>query len=318
MRILPVKRSESQLGQALLIVLLVMAVSLTVVLSIASRSITDISTTKLEEESLRAFSAAETAVEDALNNPLIGTHTGTVGDAATEPESAAQYEVTVSVDAPSVNPQQFVHPARPLSGETATFWFVGHNNSGNISCGGIPCYSGNNTSDFNVCWGNDGTDPSSSLAPAIELTIYYDPSRQATIGNFSNVVAEKDVFDPNNVRRSNNIFEPTSNCGGVSGVSMAFSTGDIEFRSFGNSGIPNGCAAVQGCLLMARAKLLYNTSPHLVGISVTDGNLPAQGIQVDATGQAGDSTRKVSVYQTYPEIPPVLDTAVFSLGGLAK
>ena len=46
-------------GQALLLVLLGMAVVLTIVLSILSRSVTDIAVTSREEEALRAFSAAE-------------------------------------------------------------------------------------------------------------------------------------------------------------------------------------------------------------------------------------------------------------------
>jgi Tfp pilus assembly protein PilX len=63
---------NNQNGQALLIVLLGMAVVLTLVLSIVSRSVTDVSITKRDEESLRAFSAAEAGVEQAL---LVGTGT---------------------------------------------------------------------------------------------------------------------------------------------------------------------------------------------------------------------------------------------------
>ena len=60
------KRNVGNQGQALLIVLLTLSVVLTIVLSIVSRSITDISITSLEEDSQRAFNAAEAGVEQAL------------------------------------------------------------------------------------------------------------------------------------------------------------------------------------------------------------------------------------------------------------
>ena len=62
------RKYTSQSGQALLIVLLSMAVILTVVLSFASKSITEVSITSYEEDALRAFSAAEAGVEKALLN----------------------------------------------------------------------------------------------------------------------------------------------------------------------------------------------------------------------------------------------------------
>ena len=57
---------KKQSGQALLIILLVMAVGLTVALAIVSRSVTDIRISRQEEESARAFSAAEAGIEQAL------------------------------------------------------------------------------------------------------------------------------------------------------------------------------------------------------------------------------------------------------------
>lgn len=69
---------SGQSGQALLLVLLSMAVVLTIVLSILSRSVTDIAVTSRDEEALRAFSAAEAGVEQAL---VAGGGTGTVGNA---------------------------------------------------------------------------------------------------------------------------------------------------------------------------------------------------------------------------------------------
>lgn len=55
-----------QKGQALLIVILIMVVSLTIGLSVASRSIVNLRTSTEEENSQRAFSAAEAGVEKAI------------------------------------------------------------------------------------------------------------------------------------------------------------------------------------------------------------------------------------------------------------
>jgi len=71
--------TKHQSGQALLLVLLSMAVVLTIVLSVLSRTITDITITTKEEEALRAFAAAEAGVERAL---IIGSNTGEFGDGA--------------------------------------------------------------------------------------------------------------------------------------------------------------------------------------------------------------------------------------------
>ena len=53
-------------GQALLIVLLVMTVALTVGLSVATRTIVNVRITTQEEQSQRAFSAAEAGIEETL------------------------------------------------------------------------------------------------------------------------------------------------------------------------------------------------------------------------------------------------------------
>ena len=52
-----------QKGQILLLVVLVMTIALTIGLSLATRTITDIRTTTEEENSQRAFSAAEAGIE---------------------------------------------------------------------------------------------------------------------------------------------------------------------------------------------------------------------------------------------------------------
>lgn len=61
-------KSSSQRGQIVLIVVLVMTVILTVGLSVATRTITNLRVTEEEEQSQRAFSAAEAGIEQALKS----------------------------------------------------------------------------------------------------------------------------------------------------------------------------------------------------------------------------------------------------------
>src|SRR3989338_3351838 len=64
---------KNEKGQAFLIVVLVMVVALTVGLSVASRTVTNLRTTAEEENSQRAFSAAEAGIEKALKTGPISS-----------------------------------------------------------------------------------------------------------------------------------------------------------------------------------------------------------------------------------------------------
>ena len=69
-------------GQALILVLLSLSVVLTLVLYVVSRSVTDVAVSSQQEESVRAFSAAEAGIEKTL---VIGTGNATpapVGDSS--------------------------------------------------------------------------------------------------------------------------------------------------------------------------------------------------------------------------------------------
>jgi len=99
-------------GQALLIVLLSMSVILSVVLSVVSRSITDISVSTYEEEALRAFSAAEAGIEKALVEQT------SVAEQQISTGSADKFKADIVTEA---HGKIFNFPQPVKSGETATF-----------------------------------------------------------------------------------------------------------------------------------------------------------------------------------------------------
>jgi Tfp pilus assembly protein PilX len=279
------RKNES--GQALVLVLLSLAVVLTIILFMLSRSITDISISSGQAESVRAFSAAEAGIEKAL---IVGAGVGLteIGDAT--------YSSKVSSFAEGTS--DFNYPSPLVSGETMTTWFVAHDVDGNIACSAsLPCFTGNT---LKVCWGNTGSSADLATTPAVEVSVYYE----STPGNLSTIKIARATFDPNAGRRSSNSFAvPDSGTCSFGGTSFAFT----KTITFSDLGIPAASYNSQNGLLFARVRLFYNTDiAHIVGTSVDfAGNsiLPSQGIGIVSTGTAGSSNRRINVFQGWPEFP---------------
>lgn len=299
-KLLPSEIGEK--GQSLLIVLLSMAVILTVVLSVISRSITDISLTTYSEDALRAFSAAEAGVERAL----------IVGSDISEPVGEASFTAYVSGLAEGL--ASFDYPVEIYSGESIYIWFVSHDpTTGHLICGAQPCYKGPSAQ---FCWGKAGTS-ADAASPAVEISVFYD-SGQAGVGSedFANVRIARATFDPFAGRNPANSFAPAT-VGGCSSGSYAFSA-NVDFTDLG---IPAACELNYGCLLAARVRTFYNNIlSHPVGVNVTGGLLPAQGRQIDSTGTTSNSSsvRKIQASRTFGGPPPIFDAAVFSEGNVEK
>lgn len=287
-------------GQALLIILLVMAVVLTGALSIVSRSITDITVSQKEEESARAFSAAEAGIEQAL---VGGSQTGTLS-------AGGQYSVaSTSVAAGN----EFVLPQSLSSGEVAPVWFVAHDDDGNILCSDSkPCFTGDK---IKICWGASGTSRGTDTTPAIEASVFYT---QGSGGSTSAKVA-RGAYDPNQARTGTNKFsaDDAGSCS-IGSTSFAFNK-TVDLLSLGVTVRANG--SQEKGPQFARLRILYNTDrAHPVGVtSAGTGLLPNQGKKIESTGTVGDVTRKIQFFQLFSDTPPVLDSGVFSaVGGLTK
>lgn len=299
------KTYSSTSGQALLLVLLAMAVVLTLVLSGLSRSVTDVQVTATREDSQRAYTAAESGVEQALL---------AAGNISLNLGNGSSFDAQIS--GVGEGKQQYVYPSKLSSGESGTFWFVSHKPDNTLACTGntYPCFTGSSLS--NICWGDDPTIDSET--PALELTVYYDPAPgQPGIAaqDFSTVKVVQGVYDANLTRVASNKFaQATTDCT-VDGQHFAFKTGTVNLNTLG---VPPACNGIPGCLIMARARLIYNDDKHSIGIKTPLSQvLPSQGRQIVSTGNSGVSTRKIEVFETFPELPLAFDTAVFSPFGLA-
>jgi len=174
-------------GQALLIILLIMAVALTIGLSIVSRSITDIKISELSEEGARAFSAAEAGVEKALLTYTSGE--GTIGEA----EYEAKYETETTGIAEDET--LFVFPEKVKINQPQTLYLAEYNpDDGSLS----PYYT---KGTIDVCWDGDA---------ALEVGIYYQEE-----GNYK---VKRYALDPDSGRRGINKFDPPDlgSCAGLS------------------------------------------------------------------------------------------------------
>jgi len=293
---LPKKKLSS--GQAVLIVLLGMAVTLTVVLSIVSRSITDISLSTTDEESARAFSAAEAGIENMILTPGAGTTDPvTIGDSTYVALSTGYGEGSTEFN---FSGEKFT------SGQSATVWLVSHDADNNLTCSGGDCYEG---SSIDICWGNDGATPDVN-APAIEVTFYYDTTAGWESGNYSNVLVSRSAFDPYFSRATNDNHFTTIGTGGctIGSTTYPFYSGSVALPSGG------------GRTLFARIKFLYNdTTAHALGIKNQGTNtFPSQGRIISSTGTSGSSTRKVEVVDLYKSPLGIFEAGLFSVGDLKK
>lgn len=302
---------KRQKGQALLLVLLAMAVLTTMALSVVSRSVSEVSVTTREEESLRAFSAAEAGVEEAL---VTGTPTevaaGTVEPITRQlnvPSPSGSSTVstfTAEVGRYPEDLRAYAYPFRLLSGQAASVSFVTRDENGVIlpCSGSAPCFTGGS---LTLCWG----DPTKTTqTPAIVANIIFR--------NGSNFGTASTGFDPNSTRRDiggaggappNNFNPPTGGSCTVAGQAYSYSA-SIDFASIGVSGTP----------ILMRVAMLYNdTEPHIFGVS-TPSSLPVQGRRVSSEGVAGEVTRQIDAFLLNPEMPFIFDAALYSSGDIMK
>jgi len=290
-------------GQALVLVLLSLSVVLTVVLFVLARSVTDISTSTEQADSVRAFSAAEAGIEKAL---ITGSNYTNVSIG-----NNALYSVTVSDY--SEGQTTFNYPSVLLSGDTMTLWFWSHNQDGSlaVSCtAAAPCFTGNS---LKICWGKDSS--KNGTTPAIEVSVYYE----TTPGDLSTVRIGRGTYDPyKSGRITQNSFAD------FDGDGCTIDQTTYGFRKTINSlsadlGVPAGSR-----LLFAKIRMLYNTSVgQNIGFDVSSSGstLPSQGQEIVSTGSAGstgtESNRRVSVFKGWPEFF-FSGIAIFSPTGVVK
>ena len=276
------RKDKFENGQALVLVLLSLAVVLTIVLFILSRSITDVAVSSNESQSVSAFSAAEAGVEQAL----------VVGSAPSGPTQVGDATYNAQVSNVARGATSFIYPVDLNSGDTLTLWLHSQDSS--------PNYTGRN---IKICWGKQGTSSNSATTPAIELSLLYE----TTANNPATARVFRAAYDPSGSRRVSDNFA------NVDGGRCTVQGQTFQFQKTINiSGLSNPQYAV--------IRMFYNTNAASpIAFDSTNASVfPSQGIKVDSAGTAGQSSRKVEVFQSWPEVPGVFQYGLYSPSGITK
>lgn len=277
--------ASGQGGQILLIVVLTMIVALTVGLSIAARIVTELKLSKQNEESQRAFQAAESGIQQTLirqNSINVPIDLG----------NNASFSTTYTADKGTVivmNNGQAVDQVTGgdvwLSDYSSDPALIFQNPMGTGNSVSIMMYWGSTTQ--NSCASSSGD----SVSPAIEVVLLS--------GTAANPVVQKSIFESNGCTRIANAVAGTT-AGGP------FTINGVKFLNsapltFNGNPMSNG--------LIMKIIPIFNSS--IVGFQSQDTApdpadpypFPAQGSVVTSTGTSGDTVRKVVYYQSYPQLP---------------
>lgn len=276
------RQNFKERGQAVLIILLVMVVGLTVGLSLATRTVTDIKISQQTEESARAFSAAEAGIEAYLQNSGIGS-TGVVG--------SGSYTITA---ANAGGNDELLKIGEVTVGDTFTLWLIGHDAATEeLDWTPANAYGG---SGLAICWATAGN-------PAVEVTaVYRNGAGPYTYG------VSRAAYDPSGIRSNGFALisgTPVGCTGGYYGKQMTFSS---DFSPT----IPVGAT-----IAALRIRPFYANATLEVKPAASQ-SLPTQGLNISASGTSGNTTRKVSVLRSYPSLPAIFDYVLFSGTNVSK
>ncbi|MFC1790542.1 hypothetical protein ACFLZP_03605 [Patescibacteria group bacterium] len=280
-------------GISTVLVLGVIAILVTIVVPLASRSVIDVRINKQQEEQVRAFSAAEVGLEKALIGEDLE---GDIGD--------IHYQVTESSTKSGAG-EVFVYPKLVKKNQPVTVWLLEH-----LGVAFDPeadfDLSGNHYQEnqVNLYWGQPGTVEDNDETPALEVTLFY----QDLSNNFK---VERSFIDPNISRAS------------TSGFDSVVQVGDVElfgseFR-FQKNGLALNCDLGRTCYAM-RLRLLYSQSDHPLAIEGVGASLPRQGVckQSLATVTTSGITSRLQRCVFYKDFPGIFDFSLYSQTNLEK
>lgn len=267
----------SQKGQVVLIILLILTVLLTVGLSVASRSVTDIKISQQSQESARALWVAQAGLEQAMK-----ANVGTGGDIVL---NNVTYKVTAATGLDGGN--EFVFPDKVSADDSRTFWLVEHDASGQIN-ELIKKYNGPK---LTIYWGD------STNSPALEVTYIYKDNSD----NFHNVHY---AFDPQTRTPPTN-FSPVGSGGTILGVNFPRS------GSISTSGKTPYLLKIKPMFNSSPVQigLKVDDSSH---IFPSQGNC----FDSTATVLESNITRKLTECRYWQTTPSIFDYLLFSGGGL--
>ncbi len=256
----------------LILVVLTMIVALTVGLSLAARTLVNLRLSKQNEESQRAFQAAEAGVEQIIQS----------GSESSADNLANNSSYSTSVSYPlgtdfMLNGGELVDQDVGID-----IWLSSYPDFSNATSGTLTIYWGTSPNQVDCTKPVGGT--GSTVKSAIEVVVLS--------GNLKLPKMDKYFFEANGC--SNRIQSTPSRLGVTSAVGAQPSFTNITFINKANVDY----STTSG--IIARVIPIFNASK--IGIHST-ASLPKQGTIVTSTGTSGQTARKVSYFASYPQIP---------------
>lgn len=256
----------------LLVVVLTMIIALTVGLSVASRTITNLRISRQSDESGRAFQAAEAGIEQVLQS----------GGGSSSLNFFNNSSFTTSVSHPSgtsflLNGGEMVDQVTGLD-----VWLSNHDPIG--ADGQIPFSGGINgnvtfywsTDNQTECTNTGGVTGPGKVKSALEIIVLS--------GNKLSPTMNKYLLEANGCNRITNAQAPSP--GGTPPGET------INFQNSKTISVTNG--------LIARVIPIFNSTKMAIVSTVA---LPQQGTMVESVGKSGETVRKVQYFSSYPQIP---------------
>ncbi len=270
----------SEKGQTLLVVVLIMIIALTVGLSVAARSITNIKFATDSSDSLKAFQGAEAGLEEALGSSSDVTIT------------SQQYNSGVIID--KVTTTEVSGPAQGGN----NFYFIENN--------GLPISQDDGTDIWLSTYSTDLAQK--YLNPwSGNLTIYWGKSSDAcndaaleilVISGTKNApIFNRYAVDPCSTRAANNKFTvANTNSGNILGQ-----------RFYYAAALPTISSG-----LVARIVPFYSSTPIAIAAD-NSATFPSQGRIITSSATSGSSTRKIVFFQGYDSIPSEFFYSLFTI-----
>lgn len=254
-----------------------MVVTLTVGLSVVLRTITNVRIATEEENSQRAFSAAEAGIEQALK-------TGSNISNKTLDNNAIIRQVTIQ----NLSGNEFlINGGNPIEkNDGVDVWLVEHNEDGSLNySSGWQQFTSNK--DFTLLW---GTSSNACENAALEVVL--------VSGTQAAPVSTRYAWDPCNSRRGQNSFEaPESGVFSLGGKNFYYRE-QITVASSSRGILVRVTPIYYKTILSVRGCSRNATPPH-----VSCSPLPIQGKIVESVGAVNDTVRKVNFFQGYPKVP---------------
>lgn len=295
-------------GQVVVLLLLVMVVALAIGLSMISRSVLEVSTSRKSEDSSRAFSAAEAGIEKVIQANLNNLGNTPIGVGAFSLGNQASANIVIPDSALPRDTRALEYP--PFGKESfAQFWLVNPNFVTTQNYNGNLFYIYFGDPDISKYTSTVGGNPADQ--PAIEVNII-----------------SWDVTN-NKYLAARQYFDSVSGSLPVTGR-PSFTTCDqrslVNIPTNDNTAVSFYCRVTVSITntpnyfpVMVRVRVLYSNISHPVALGPKIGlSLPKQVNIYQSKGTSGSVERTLEVFQQKAVMPQIYDYVLFSAKNLQK